>query len=457
MPTKPYPFQLVGAKKIRKFKGRALLADEMGLGKTLQALFWSFKTKKARPIIVVCPSSLKINWQREAEKHVGMMSEILEGQKTPKRKPIQHHPIFIINYDILSYWVDWLRSLDPQVIIFDEVHYIKNRSSKRYKASQELAKDVKHVIAISGTPLTNRPAELWTTLNIVRPDLYKSFWAFAQKYCKPTRRPWGWEYKGATNLPTLHKELTDNLMIRRLKTDVLRDLPDKKRIIVPVQLKKFKEYREATTRFIEWLSKKDISKAKSAARAEALVKLGYLKRLAAELKLEFTMEWIDNFLEDSDGKLVVFAKHQKIIKPLYQKYRKMAVLVDGSVKGEKRQDAVDQFQMNKKVRLFFGNLQAAGVGLTLTKASVFLFAELDWVPADHLQAEDRIHRIGQLEHVFIYYLIALRTIEEDLADIIVNKQSISNAVLDGGRNHTYEDVKRQMLEKIKKNSNYLLR
>lgn len=445
-----------GAKAIRKFRGRALLADEMGLGKTIQSLYWSFKTKKARPIIVVCPSSLKINWQREAERHVGMMSEILESRKPPTRKPLQRHPILIINYDILSYWVDWLRDLDPSVIIFDEVHYIKNRSSGRCKASKKLAKGIKHVIGISGTPLTNRPSELWAILNIIRPDLYKSFWSFAQAYCKPTKRPWGWEYKGASNLPKLHEELCDNLMIRRLKVDVLEDLPEKQRHIVPVELKRLKEYREAATNFIDWLSKKDISKAKSAARAEALVKLGYLKRLSAELKLEYTVAWIDAFLEQSDGKLVVFAKHKSILKPLFERYRKQAVLIDGSVKGTKRQDAVDQFQRNKKVRIFFGNLQAAGVGLTLTKAHTFLFAELDWVPADHLQAEDRIHRIGQSKLVSIYYLIALKTIEEDLADIIVNKQSISNAVLDGGENETYNDIRIQLLQKIKRNPNTLL-
>jgi len=243
--------------------------------------------------------------------------------------------------------------------------------------------------------------------------------------------PWGWVYKGADNLKELHHKLNSLMMIRRLKKDVLNELPDKIRQVIPLQIENGEEYQEAQDNFIRWLTKKSVSKAIRAKKAKQLTKMGYLKRLAAELKMKSILEWIDGFLEENDGKLVLYCIHRKIIKTIYEKYKIISVVVDGSVTGRKRRIAVQSFQRNKRIRIFIGNIRAAGVGITLTASSTLAFVELDWVPANMMQVEDRIHRIGQKNVAMIYYLVAKRTIEESLCRILQDKQKVITAVLDG--------------------------
>lgn len=448
--TEPKPYQFEGAWQIQVWDGRALLADEMGLGKTLQSLYWCMKRKKARPVVVVCPASLKYNWEREAARHVNMVSEVLEGRKPPKRKPIVSAPILIINYEILHWWVPYLRKLGVQVVIIDEAHYIKNRSSKRYKAVKALCEDVPHVIGISGTPLTNRPAELWPILSIIRPDKFKSFFKYAFRYCKPRKLPWGWVYDGARDLDVLHEKLKRLCMIRRLKKDVLKELPAKVRNVVPVSLSDKREYLEAANDFLNWLGRSSPEKVSKAKKSEALVQVGYLLRLCAKLKVNAIYDWIDNFLEASDGKLVIFTGHRKMIDLLQERYGKLAVTVDGRVVKMDRQHAVDRFQRDPKTRLFFGNFKAAGVGLTLTAASDCMFTDLPWTPGDLVQCEDRIHRIGQKNAAMIYYLVARGTIEEKLCKILQDKQSVLAQVLDGGSEGDDLNVFNALLNSITK-------
>jgi SWI/SNF-related matrix-associated actin-dependent regulator 1 of chromatin subfamily A len=447
--TKLYPYQKRGVKKLEAFDGRVLLADEMGLGKTIQAL-WYFKRNKKSPVVVICPASLKYNWAREAAVHIRERAEILEGTKPPKKKVFKQNPFVIINYEILGPWLDYLIDLDPQLVILDECQYIKNRRAKRTRYVKQLVKGVPHVLALSGTPLTNRPAELWTTLNIIRPDLFKSFMSYALEYCNARRTPWGWEYKGAKNLDKLHDILTENCMVRRRKVDVLKDLPAKSRHVVSVPLENRHEYDEAEEDLILWLSKYSKRKANNAARAERLVKMGYLKRLAATLKLKAVTDWIDRFLEETDEKLVVFAIHRDIIKSLRDRYspRTNCVLVTGGVTGKKRQRAVDKFQNHKETRLFIGNIQAAGIGITLTASSTVLFAELGWTPGEHIQAEDRIHRIGQQNKSTCFYMIGVDTIEERLSRIIQEKQIVLSATLDGGTVNEELDIFDQLQKEL---------
>ncbi len=444
--TKLYKYQKDGVRSLEQFNGRALLADEMGLGKTLQALYY-MKRNKRSPVIVICPASLKYNWAREAAIHVNEHAEVLEGTKPPKKKVFKQNPFVIINYEILGPWLDYLIDLDPELVILDECQYVKNRRAKRTRYVKQLIKGVPHVLALSGTPLTNRPAELWTTLNMVRPDLFKSFMAFALKYCNARRNPWGWEYKGAKNLDQLHEILSGNCMVRRRKVDVLKDLPAKSRHVVPVPLDNRKEYDEAEDDLVAWLGKFSKQKANTAARAERLVRMGYLKRLAAELKMKAVTNWIDTFLEETEEKLVVFAIHKKMIKELKERYPQ-SVVVTGSVTGKNRQRAVDKFQKNKQTRLFIGNLTAAGVGLTLTASSTVVFAELGWTPGEHTQGEDRIHRIGQQQPSTCYYIIGVDTIEERLCRIIQEKQTVLSATLDGGTVNEELDIFDQLQREI---------
>ncbi len=429
--TIPYRFQIKGVRQIHRFKGRALLADSMGLGKTLQSLLYLVRHPEIRPAIVVCPASLKYNWEREAAHHFGIRAEVLEGTKPQKQSIMSTTPpVIIINYDILWPWMEYLKGLNPQAIIGDEIHYISSRGAKRTKAMQHLCRGVPHVVFLSGTPLTNRPVELYPILNILRPDLFSSFYSFAHRFCAPHKAPWGWEFKGATHLKELHRIMSNNLMIRRRKEDVLTELPDKTRSVVPMALSDPVQYERAHNDFLGWLADKSPERLYGAARAAALVKGGYLKRLAGQLKLPSVFQWVDDFFKGTDEKLVLFAVHRDIIKQLHDRYKDISTVVDGSITGRKRQKSVDRFQKSKGCRLFIGN-KAAEVGINLTAASTLARCELEWTPGALIQSEDRIHRIGQVNAASIYYLIGRGTIEETLLKLLQKKQGVLNQTLDG--------------------------
>ncbi len=428
-----FSYQLKAVRKIEHFKGRALLADEMGLGKTVEALLWLKKYPKRKPVIVVCPAFLKWMWEAFVHDILKIRCDVLQGTSPSKTGLMGKHSFVIINYEILQYWVPYLKKLKPKALLMDECHYQKTPGAKRTKAIKSLTKKIPYVIAIGGTPLVNRPIELWTTLRLLRPDIFKSKLQYTIRYCNRKWTPWGWDVSGATHLKELHKILNSTMMIRRLKRDVLKELPDKTRHAIPFEIER-KEYDEAVNNFIRWLTKKSPAKAKRAKRAEQLVKMGYLKRLAAKGKMETVLSWVNTFLEESDGKLVLFCVHRAIIKILHDKYKGICVVVDGGITGKNRKKAVRNFQTNKKIRIFVGNIKAAGLGLTLTAASTLAFVEMNWTPGDHTQAEDRIHRIGQKNAANIYYLVAKDTIEEDLCKLIQKKQKILTAALDGGYN-----------------------
>lgn len=423
-----FPYQIRGVKKISKFKGRALLSDEQGLGKSRQCLQWA-KENKAWPMVIVCPAHVKYHWQDEISKYLHLDSEILETRTPLKR--ISQKKIQIINYDILFYWLEYFQNLSPCLVVLDECQDLISRTTKRTKACRELCKEIPFVIAASGTPLVNRPAELWPTLNIIKPDLFPSFWHFAMRYCAAKRKFYGWDFSGSSHLDELNKILKKNLMIRRTKAQVLKDLPEKSRHVVPLDIKNRKEYEWAVDDFLVWLASKSEGKARSAAKAEKITKMGYLKRLAAKLKMSFVIDWIDSFLSGSDEKLILYGVHKKILRKLYKKYNKLSVLVDGSVPSKERSLRVHQFQTDPKTRVFIGNIVAAGSGINLTAASTGAFVELSWTPGSISQCEARPHRIGTKNAVKWFFLVAKGTIEEKLCEIIQRKQANSDQVLDG--------------------------
>ena len=448
---KLYQYQKKGVRQIEHFEGRALLADEMGLGKTVQALEWLRRHPNLHPITIICPTSLKWVWEHHVSLILKMKAFVAKGQTPPAGKTLNKPQILIIDYDILFYWKDYLKKRKNKALLIDEAHYIKNSSANRSRATKVLAKDIPYIIGITGTPLTNKPNELWNIISIIRPDKYKQLWPFRWRYCAPKRKPWGWEFNGASHLDELHTNLKNTMMIRRLKKNVLTELPAKTRIVITVDIKR-KEYEEATNNFLSWLTKISPAAAERAKSAERLVQFGYLKRLTAELKLKNTLNWIKNFLEEDGGKLVVFAVHKKIINAIHSKFPK-SVVITGETKQKNRKNCITTFQKDPKFRLFIGNIQAAGVGITLTAASSLLFAELDWVPAQHTQAEDRIHRIGQKAGVMIYYIIAKNTIEEDLCKLIQKKQKIISQVLDGKTQkddlNIYDEIEKKLKRRRK--------
>lgn len=451
--TKPYEFQRDCAIRIEKFGGRALLAMEQGLGKMYTSYLWKKRNPEISPTVIICPATLKWNWEDDLFLHFGVRASVLSKTKPIADEIKTQSNLVIINYDILQPWMEFLQRLDPQLIIIDECQYLGSKSSLRTKMVKKLCEGIPYVLALSGTPFTSKTKQLWPILNILKPRDYPNFYQYAHKHCNPKLTFWGWSFEGASNLDKLHKELIQKVMIRVLKKDVLKELPDKNRIIVPLEIEKRKDYEAAKSDFIKFLTKHNPAKAERANKAKGLVEIGYLKQLIGSLKLKYVMEWIDLFLEDSDEKICVFAVHKEVIERLKSKYKHLCVIVDGGVTGKDRQDAVNQFQNNSKTRMFIGNIKAAGVGLTLTAASTMAIIELGWTPAEHVQVEDRLHRIGTTQKVTCYYLVARDTIETKILKLIQDKQEVLSATLDGKAGGTDLDIYDLLTKELLKEGN----
>lgn len=428
--TELRPFQKVGVRKIYEFRGRALLADEQGLGKTIQSLAWLLRIHKFRPAIIVTTASMKYTWQAEAAMHFNMRTEVLDGYR-PKNVWNLPGKICILNYDILDSWLDCILDHNPPVIILDEIHFCKNPEAQRSKAACELVRGAVSVVGCSGTPLTNKPIELWGVMRLIRPDLFPERAAFGWRYCKPRFVRGRWRFDGAQNTRELNEILVDECMIRRLKRDVAPELPDKIRCIASYRLPRadMEEYQNAQDNFLGWLRSINAARANNAQKNPALTKIGYLLRLVADMKLKWVAQWVEEFLQ-SGKKLVGFTMHTFVIDYLKKRFPE-ALVINGSVTGIKRVETVRAFQSNPRKNLLLGNWRAAGVGLTLTAAYNAVVFDLPWTPGDLLQGEDRIHRIGQTKDCTIHYLIVLGTIEEKLMRILRTKFGVVDDILNG--------------------------
>lgn len=325
------------------------------------------------------------------------------------------------------------------MVIFDESHFIKNKQAQRTKFSVKLAKKTGKVLFLTGTPVLNKPIEVYNVLNIVSPTGY---WEFCMRYCGAKKTQWGWDLGGASHLDELRRKMY--FMIRRTKEQVLSELPDKTVSVLDTSISPEgkKEYRKIQKEFREWLIEN--GKNINALYAEALTKVGYLKQVVVRHKnIE---EIIENFLE-SGKKIIVFSQYVEIIERLSKQYVQESVALTGATPTKDRQGIIDEFQNNPEKRIFLSTLKAGGVGITLTAADTVLFTDLDWVPANHLQAEDRAHRIGQKNNVNVYYLITPDTIEEEIWKLLRRKEKVVNQILDGK-----EDVRRvhitSLLKKI---------
>jgi len=431
--TKPEKrdYQDKALRKIEHFKGRALLAYEMRTGKTFIALQWLKNNPKIEPAVVICPEIGKLYWEEKALRYFGIRSTVLNGENPPKRKFIHKNRLYILNWKILQYWVEFLQRAGVVASILDEVHYIKESKTLCYKATKKLVRKLPYLLALGGTPLKSRPKELFNILNLIRPDKYPSIVKYRWRYCKPKYRPWGWNYDGADHLDELHRNMNTWCMVRELRKDVMGDLP-KNRHIVPINISSRSEYDEAENNFIIWLRRRSATRAHKAKKAERLVQMGYLRRLAASLKMPSALKWIDRWLEKKDGQLAIFAIHKDIISQLHTHYRGICVVVDGTIRGKKRHLAVKAFQ-NKQYRIFIGQSQAAGTVIELSNAKAAIGLELDWTPGGVTQWEDRIFDPNSDKPMRIYYLVAKNTIEHHLCEILQSKQNIISKILDGSK------------------------
>jgi len=443
------PFQNEGVYKIHRFGGRALVADQMGLGKTVSSLYWTVRTIESGVVLIVCPAHLKEQWKQEAASHFGLRAQVLTGRKPPRfQKGIQPARYLIINYEILGAWRQYLKKLDVQCIICDECQYLGSSAAARTKAVAQLVRSTRapHLLCLSGTPFPNHTIEMWPVLRMIRPDKFPSRDKFGWKYTNPKLRPWGMCYLGGKNLPALRKRLLRICMIRRVKADVLDQLPKKKRIVEMLPLSDRAEYLDAKNDYIGWLRRnKKHGAARRAKKALALARMAGLRKLAAELKMPAVIKRIEKMLRSDPGKIIVFGIHKSILRKLHSHFRGISVLINGDISKKHKEGAVRQFRNDPKTRLLIGNLKAAGTGLNLTVADRVVVTELGWNPAIHTQAEDRAHRIGQTKTVRCYYLISADTIEEPLYKLNQQKQELLETAMDGTLTGAF-DLRQELLQ-----------
>lgn len=474
------PFQRAGIGYALRTR-RTFIADQMGLGKTVEALA-AVQAAEEYPALVVCPASLKLNWQREAGRWLPDRSvEILEGHGIPGNAEIT-----IVNYDVLGRHADALVSRDFRTLIVDESHYVKNERAKRTKLCMRLSRSVPMRLLLSGTPMLNRPEELVSQLKILdRLDEMGGYRHFMYRYAGAYRN-WHERHSGEgrkgepRNLKELNRKLRATCYVRRTKEEVLQELPAKQRAVVPMELDNRREYElvfKDVVRFLGEAAENDgrrvaeaIEQHKSntgeepdagamerirskvragaearAERARQLVEIEALKSMVARGKLGAITGWIEDFIESGE-KLVVFAWHKEIVKALAERFD--APRITGEMSTSERQEAVDRFQQDPETRLLVANIRAGGVGITLTAASNVAFAELAWTPAEHEQAEDRCHRIGQDDSVTAWYLLAEDTIDTRIYTLLEKKRAVVDAATEGLAEAVGRDVRSELKESL---------
>lgn len=467
------PYQAEGVAHLEKWDGAALIGDEPGLGKTAQVMAYAFKNQRF-PMLAILPKTLLLNWRNEITRMLGTQLKVLVVGIVPGKKraaqlkrqfphvtfsktPQPGFDVTLINYDIVARNLETLERIQYDYVAIDESHKIKNAKAKRTEAILRLVTGkqpvpnkkgvfsvvhdgIKSVTFMTGTPILAKPVELWTTVSTLAGWLpqFSNFMKFATRYCDAQRNRWGWDFNGSSNEAELNKMLLDTVMIRRRKEDVLKELPPKTFVTVPLEFNR-SEYDSVADAFdgcgdwkqgMETLVQYGGNPAKS---NEAIVAINKCREIAAYAKLDSTVEWILDYVEQGE-KLVVFAHHQRMVDTIVKQVMAAGVgvrMIRGGVSADARAQAAEDFQTDPTVRVIVINISSGGFGITLTAAHACAFVQLPWGPADLIQAADRVHRIGQTCNVTVYNLVAEGTVEEMMADMIVAKQQICDAVVDG--------------------------
>jgi SWI/SNF-related matrix-associated actin-dependent regulator 1 of chromatin subfamily A len=429
------PFQRAGIAYAASRRA-TLIADEMGLGKTIEAIGLINQSTDIRTVLVVCPASLKINWQRELERWLvhPLTIGICNGT-------VPDVDILITNYEQLGK----VPPKDLDLLIVDEAHMVKNPRAQRTKLVTAWGKRARRVILMTGSPIVNRPKELHSLLSILDAPAWP-FWPYVTRYCAAYQNRWGWDFSGASNLDELQYKLRSTLMVRRLKADVLTELPPKRRQLITLSSKGYSQSLKAEARIQEQVDQerealeleRDLAEAIGDTEAynravqalrqtsqAAFAEISRIRHETAVAKVPSVVEHVIGLLESVD-KVVVMAYHHDVVDALCEELVWYGVVsLTGRDSQTTRQHAVDTFQTDTNTRIFIGSIQAAGVGLTLTAAST-------WVPGNVSQAEDRCHRIGQTDSVLVQHVVLDGSIDARLAQVLIDKQAVIDRVVDGG-------------------------
>ena len=421
-----------------------ILADDMGLGKTTSTIISALETG-AKKVLIICPATLKINWKREIENYSDRPIYIAESKNFSNE-----HDFVIANYDIIKNFHDPKKKEDSVIlktqfdlVIIDECHMIKNPQAIRTKLINDIVKKTERLWLLTGTPMTSRPMDYFNLLSLVDSPVSKNWMAYAIRYCAGYQFNAGgrkiWNVTGASNLEEL-RDRTSGTILRRLKENVL-DLPDK--IITPVYLKlKSKAYEDVMGEYYDWYDK---NPEESKSLTVQFSKLTKVRQIIAEEKIHQTIEIAENIIEQGK-KVIIFCNFTDSLNKIVEHFGKTAVKLDGSMAQHERQYSVDQFQENEKIKVFVGNIKAAGTGITLTAGEAAIFNDLSFLPSDHAQAEDRSYRYGQKNNVLVYYPIYQNTIESIIYDILNNKKQVIATVM--GDNSNPADAAEEILKRI---------
>ena len=435
----PYPYQLKGIARGLELK-RFMNCDEPGLGKTLQSIA-TINLANAFPCLVICPSSLKINWQREWEKFTDKKAMVLTDKVRDTWTFFYEtgmHQVFIVNYESLKKYfvqrikksVGWtLRDVEFRnsiqlfkSVIIDESHRCKSSSTQQAKFCKGLCSGKEWIIELTGTPVVNKPKDLVPQLSILnRIDDFGGYKNFVNRYCNGQNE--------ASNLKELNYMLWKNCMFRHEKSLVLTDLPEKIRQVNTCEITNRKEYTDAERDLIMYLQKyknADDEKIHKAMLGEVMVRINILRQVSARGKIRDAVEFVKDFRENNQ-KIILFCSLHEVVDQLKFHFP-TAVSVTGRDSQDEKQRAVDKFQNDPKTDIIICSIKAAGVGLTLTASSNVAFIEFPWTYADCTQCEDRAHRIGQKNSVTCYYFLGRKTIDERVYNIIQSKKKIAKAV-----------------------------
>lgn len=414
-----YDFQLEGLNFIIENNGVCMLADEMGLGKTITAIaYTSYIDSKT---LIIAPSFLKLMWQDEIEKFTDKTSTIIEAKDLNKPEKID----FDVDYIIINYACikkAFKKDIDFtqfDTVVCDESSYIKSAKSQRSKYTRKL-KFIQHRLLLTGTPILNRPDELWAQLNMLDPNKFRRRWNFFKKYCNLHKNRFGWDHSGRSNIDELREKISE-LIIRRKKEDVLTELPPKSEQTIRINLP-----RQDRTEYLTKLSllKQVINKGKG----EQLSTLTKMKQLTSHAKLPKAKKLIKEFIDNGE-KIVLFSQYLTPLYKLKKHFENQSVVYEGDMSNKEKQRVVKKFQDNDNVKVFLGSIKACSMGITLHSASNCIFLDLPWTPALVNQASDRLHRIGQEDSVSIYYLVANDTVDEDILATIKEKMDVISQIM----------------------------
>ena len=436
--TTLWDYQVEGVKFLENANARALLADEQGLGKTLQVMALIKLHPVLKPAVVVAPASVTLQWHHEFLQRCGVEGFLTQVIGSGKEMAIPGFDIYVVTYDMLKNekMFDLVKG-NIKLVVIDECQRIKDHTSGRAKAVQRICKDVEHVIPLSGTPIKNHAGEYFTVLNLVAPRLFPYYNQFIEQDCDSYNNGWGYKVGGLRN-PDNFREKTKDFIIRRVKADVLKDLPPKTRKFFHCELDKRlnKAYSEGLKE-LEDLYYNDDEMSGFTRNSNMLAIMTKLRQVTGVGKVDHCFDFACDFIESCDRKLIIFAHHHVAIDMLRGKLNTWlaannldpVLYLHAGVKGDDRTRMVEAWKESSH-RIMIASEIAAGEGMNIQFVSDVVMLERQWNPANEEQAEDRTHRFGQVNKVSITYMIASETIDEYFTELVEAKRAIMSSTLD---------------------------